>query len=226
MLTATESSPPPTHPMRMGECCWRARRGGRAGRGAHTQCGHRMTNKLDSGTRCRPPSRPKNPFYSLLVCLSKSSVRRRRPRACTARRGPRSASHRRHRRFAGRACAPGKNSESFLRVREPGEMDGSFIGGSCVDVGGGVAGSSGRTGLNWSAASLLMVMDRPSMSASITPPTRALCTEARRPARAARTPPVTKPDAIAFHGSSRCRRYANEQSNDENARPHTAKLPA
>lgn len=66
----------------------------------------------------------------------------------------------------------------------------------------------------------------PSIIANRTPPITADVVAALTPPRAARTPPVMKPDAIAFQGSSFFRIYASPQSKVENNPPHAAKLPA
>merc|ERR1719401_2764286 len=65
----------------------------------------------------------------------------------------------------------------------------------------------------------------PSMIASRTPPITALWLACFQPPRAARTPPVRKPEAIAFQWSSFLLMYWRVQSNEEKVPPHTAKLP-
>ena len=70
-----------------------------------------------------------------------------------------------------------------------------------------------------------MAAVRPSIHARITPPPTADLKAVEAPNRAARTPLVTKPEAMAFHGSSFPRRAAKEQSNDENMAPQIPKLP-
>mmetsp|Transcript_59800 Transcript_59800/g.136697 ORF Transcript_59800/g.136697 Transcript_59800/m.136697 type:complete len:252 (-) Transcript_59800:41-796(-) len=65
----------------------------------------------------------------------------------------------------------------------------------------------------------------PSMMPSSTPPITALRLAAFQPPRAASTPPVRKPEAMAFQWSSRLLMYCSEQSKHENVPPQTAKLP-
>lgn len=58
----------------------------------------------------------------------------------------------------------------------------------------------------------------------LTPPTADL-KAVENPNRDAKTPLVTKPEAIEFQGSSFPRRAANVQSKDENMAPQIPKLP-
>jgi len=65
----------------------------------------------------------------------------------------------------------------------------------------------------------------PSKTPNKTPHPMALPTMLRTPPRAAKAPPVMKPDRIAFQGSSFCRYPLTRQSKLENMPPHTPKLP-
>ena len=82
---------------------------------------------------------------------------------------------------------------------------------TCI-IGGGVA-------------NLLVANVTPSIIAKIKAPKQADLVAAPIPPLAANTPPVKKPLAIKFHGSSFCLIPFNAQSNIENNLPHTAKLP-
>ena len=76
-----------------------------------------------------------------------------------------------------------------------------------------------------SAIILVSAICRPSIIARSTPPTAAEREAARQPPRAAKTPPVSVPEMMEFHGSSFLRMATSEQSKDEKRPPHTAKLP-
>lgn len=65
----------------------------------------------------------------------------------------------------------------------------------------------------------------PSIIAKTQAPKQADLVAAPIPPLAAKKPPVRKPLAIKFHGSSFCLIPFNAQSNVENNPPHTAKLP-
>ena len=64
------------------------------------------------------------------------------------------------------------------------------------------------------AVYFVIIIPRPSMSASKTPPMTADWPAALGPALAARTPPVANPERMAFHGSSFFLIAVRVQSND------------
>ena len=136
----------------------------------------------------------------------------------------------------------------------PADSNPRGISGGAVDAAGAVVcaspaglciSMSSIMGGGGGAVSLVIIIPMPSMPASSTPPNTALRPALAMPCRSCRKPPVSAPDAIAFHGSS-CtdagcqicpsalanaqghtflRTATSVQSNALNRPPHTAKLP-
>ena len=67
--------------------------------------------------------------------------------------------------------------------------------GLCISMSSNMGGGGG-------AVSLVIIMPMPSIPASRTPPNTALRPALAMPCRSCRKPPVSAPDAMAFHGSS------------------------
>jgi hypothetical protein len=70
-----------------------------------------------------------------------------------------------------------------------------------------------------------IMIEIPSISPRIHPPTNAFLNATLAPPLIASTPPVTNPETIALSGSSFCLHQIIRQSTAEKHPPHIAKLP-
>mmetsp|Transcript_15774 Transcript_15774/g.25704 ORF Transcript_15774/g.25704 Transcript_15774/m.25704 type:complete len:260 (-) Transcript_15774:90-869(-) len=129
---------------------------------------------------------------------------------------------------AGSSGGPPPAPPKFMKFWNCGGMGGARPG----SFGLGSLGSSPRAAASYcsgvatgGAKALVNMIPAPSIMASINAPAKAFFAAVLGPARAARTPPVSPPEMIEFHGSSFCLIATREQSKTANIPPHIAKFP-